>query len=205
MSILALSRAEAEETLDVLCAAFHDYPVMRYVVGHDTPARYDVRLRALITFFLESRLTRGMPVLGVRDDRGALAGVALLVQPEPPAWPPELTECYEGLRTSVGEDAVARLERYADAGQALRPGRTFYFLGMLAVRPDAQGRGVGRRLLEAVAALSARHPASEGVCLDTEDPKNVALYRHMGYEVVGEADVEGGALHTWCMFRPDDA
>jgi len=201
MSVIELSRAHATETLDVLCASFHDYPVMRYVVG-DTD-RYAPRVRTLITFFLESRLTRGMPVLGVRDDGGRLAGVALLVQPSPPPWPPELTACYEALTDGLGADAVARLERYADAGKALRPDRTFYFLGMLAVRPDAQGRGHGRRLLDAVAALSARHPESQGVCLDTEDPKNVDLYRHVGYTVVGEADV-GGGLHTWCMFRPDD-
>lgn len=202
MTVKRLDRQRFDDVVHVLCAAFRDYPVMRYVVGDASD--YDRGVRTLITFFLESRLTRGMPVLGARDDDGRLAGVALLVQPDPPPWPPELTACYEGLADGLGADAVARLESYADAGKALRPDRTFYFLGMLAVRPDAQGRGHGRRLLDAVAALSVRDPRSEGVCLDTEDPKNVDLYRHVGYEVVGEADVEGGKLHTWCMFRPDD-
>jgi ribosomal protein S18 acetylase RimI-like enzyme len=90
-----------------------------------------------------------------------------------------------------------------------------YHLGVLAVHPDRQGKGVGRVLLDALHRLSASDPASTGVSLNTEKTTNVELYRHVGYRVIGEAGLadgapvapesaERGTLHTWCLFRPDD-
>jgi hypothetical protein len=37
------------------------------------------------------------------------------------------------------------------------------------------------------------------VSLTTENPRNVELYRHFGYEVVGQGPV-GPGLQTWGMF-----
>jgi GNAT superfamily N-acetyltransferase len=75
---------------------------------------------------------------------------------------------------------------------------------MLGVRTDAQGKGLGRRLLDRVHTLARDDAHAQGVTLTTEDPKNVALYRHCGYEVVGQARV-APELETWAMFRPDAA
>jgi ribosomal protein S18 acetylase RimI-like enzyme len=72
---------------------------------------------------------------------------------------------------------------------------------MLGVRRNAAGKGIGRLLLDAVQRLSADDPGSQGVSLSTEDARNVSLYRHFGYAVVGEADVE--TMHTWVFYRPD--
>jgi hypothetical protein len=40
------------------------------------------------------------------------------------------------------------------------------------------------------------------VTLSTEDPKNVPVYQHVGYGVVGQARVTDD-LETWFFFRPD--
>jgi hypothetical protein len=61
---------------------------------------------------------------------------------------------------------------------------------------------VSRRLLESVHERSHRDPHSVGVTLTTEDPANVGLYQHFGYEIVGQAVVAPG-LTTWGFFRPD--
>ena len=42
----------------------------------------------------------------------------------------------------------------------------------------------------------------EGVTLTTEDPSNVPLYEHFGYQVVGHARVAPG-LESWGFFRHD--
>jgi hypothetical protein len=44
--------AQIEHAVTVLCDAFHDYPVMRYVLG--PLVDYDYRLRTLIGFFVRS-------------------------------------------------------------------------------------------------------------------------------------------------------
>jgi ribosomal protein S18 acetylase RimI-like enzyme len=72
---------------------------------------------------------------------------------------------------------------------------------MIGVRRAYAGTGLGRRLLESVRRLSEEDPQSAGVSLTTENPRNVELYRHFGYEVVGHASV-GPGLETWGMFLP---
>jgi hypothetical protein len=56
--------------------------------------------------------------------------------------------------------------------------------------------------MEEVHLMSRRRSKSRGVTLTTEDPANVALYEHLGYEVVGHARISP-ELETWGLFRPD--
>jgi predicted N-acetyltransferase YhbS len=53
-------------------------------------------------------------------------------------------------------------------------------VGPLAVAPAAQGKGVGRRLMEAVLA---RAEGAAGVRLTTNSPSALALYASLGFEV----------------------
>jgi GNAT superfamily N-acetyltransferase len=71
---------------------------------------------------------------------------------------------------------------------------------MIGVRGTHQGRGLARRLLEAVHALAAGDAGSRGVSLTTELAKNVPLYEHFGYAVIGHVWVNEG-LETWSMYR----
>ena len=50
--------------------------------------------------------------------------------------------------------------------------------------------------------MSRERADSRGVTLSTESERNVALYRHMGYRVVGQATIAAG-VETWDFFRPD--
>ena len=50
--------------------------------------------------------------------------------------------------------------------------------------------------------MSRERADSHGVTLSTESERNVALYRHLGYRVVGQATIAPG-LETWDFFRPD--
>jgi hypothetical protein len=52
-----------------------------------------------------------------------------------------------------------------------------------------------------VHALSRDDPESGGVSLSTENPRNVALYEHVGYVVRGHAIVSP-ELETWALYRP---
>ena len=56
--------------------------------------------------------------------------------------------------------------------------------------------------MERVHELSRKDPASEGVTLNTEDAGNVSLYQHLGYKLIGQAEVSP-ELKTWCFYRPD--
>ena len=197
LSVQRLSSVHRREVVQVLDDSFRDYPVMRFVLS-DAGERYDAHLTALNDFFCDRRLADGGWVLGVRVD-GELAGVAVLDAPEddPGSDPEGHRRRVLRLVSAIGAGAVERLKIYDAAGDSLTPSGDYHYLGMLGVLERCQGLGIGRQLVEATQELAVASEISTGVCLHTETEKNVPLYEHLGFEVVGQADIAG--LTTWCM------
>jgi GNAT superfamily N-acetyltransferase len=203
--VQSLPHDRAEEAVDALCDSFHDYPVMRFILGAAlNPAEpagkdHDARLRALIGMFVAARVARGAPILAVERD-GLVAGVATLTRPGEPIAPPSTNPQREATWAALGADARARYELLVEAWEERSIPEPQYHLNMIGVRRSHAGQGLGRHLLDAVHEMSERDAVSAGVSLTTEDPKNVALYQHFGYEVVAH-DLVAGKLETWLFFR----
>jgi GNAT superfamily N-acetyltransferase len=196
MKIEYLTEADRDSVVDVLCAAFRDYPFMRYVLKDLSEEAYDEQLSAMIGFFTDARFMRGNPVLGIREG-GGLVAVELTNTPDAIEWPAELHAVFAELEATLGADAWARLEAFERATNTFAPVAPHHFVGMVGTLPGHHGRGYGTALLREVEAMARAHPKSIGVTLTTETAKNVAYYRHLGYEVIGEADVE--EVHTTYM------
>jgi GNAT superfamily N-acetyltransferase len=196
--IVPLGHEHWEQATHALMDAFADYPVLRYVLGDDRDV--ELRLNALVGFFVMARLLRHEPVLGAYDG-SVLSGVALVSFPDRQS-PPELADFREAVWQGLGQAARERYEAFGVACEPFSPTMPHIHLNMIGVRAAARGTGLGRRLLDRVHAISAEHPSSEGVALTTESDSNVALYEHFGYTVLGYARVAPD-LETWGMFRPD--
>ncbi len=195
-----LGREHHAEIVELLTDAFHDYPVMRHVLGDG--GIHAQRLPMLLAMFVAARLFHDQPVFGVRDTAGRLLGVALCTPPEPAP----VSERVEAFRIAtwrvLGQAARQRYQAFVAACNASEPPLpAHHHLNMLGVRRGRQGRGIGRALLEAVQALADADPGSAGVGLTTESEPNLALYAHVGYRVVGHARVSD-TLETWSLFRP---
>ena len=80
--VLHLTKDVASEVVDVLCEAFFDYPVMRYVLGAEAGG-YAERLATLMGFFVGARVLRGEVMLGVGGP-GGLDGAAVMSRPSLP-------------------------------------------------------------------------------------------------------------------------
>lgn len=198
MNVRTLPPESADAVLDTLCDAFHEYPVMRFVLG--TKAGFDARLRTLIGLFVAARVARGDLLLGIPAPDGGLVAAALVNlpgNPTPAAWFEARREAVWG---ELGQDERRRYEAFGNASHAHDPTTPHHHLGMIGVRCTAQGTGLARYLLEAVHVAAAGHPDSRGVSLTTELPRNVPLYEHFGYRVMGHARV-APELETWSMFR----
>jgi ribosomal protein S18 acetylase RimI-like enzyme len=190
----------ADDIIDVLCDGFADYPIMRYVVGEE--GDYQARLRTLIGFFAGNRFLRKDAIIGASVD-GELRGVALCSLPDRVS-PPEMDQLRERTWAALGPEARARYERCVEVWTPIGVAEPNVHLNMIAVPSCYQGQGLGRALLDRVHALSHERDDSRGVTLTTEVEANVALYRHVGYEVVGQGTIAPG-LTTWGMYRPDRA
>jgi ribosomal protein S18 acetylase RimI-like enzyme len=104
------------------------------------------------------------------------------------------------------KDARARffgMMRFIDAShKQLMPGRHWY-LWVLGVAPEAQGRGIGCALLRPILDRAD----AEGVpCyLETDTEPNVAFYRKSGFEVIGEQREPVCDLPIWFLRRESGA
>jgi GNAT superfamily N-acetyltransferase len=189
-----------DEAVDVLCDAFFDYPVMRFVIG-EVGEDYPRRLRLLIGFFTRVRFLRDNLVVGIApEDR--LIAVANIDRPGPLRPSPALEDHRDRVFAELGEPAGRRYEAFAQATGRFPWPAPHYHLGMIGVRREEAGRGYGQRLLEYVQARSLSHPDSKGVSLTTETPKNVPFYERFGYRIVDQARV--GDFQSWGFFRPDE-
>jgi GNAT superfamily N-acetyltransferase len=196
-TVASLTGADEADCVSVLRGAFHDYPVMRYVLG-DAPD-YERRLSTFVRFFVRARLLRSEPIFGVR--KGAeLAGVALVSVPDGSPGPAELSTLREELWRELGPDARLRYAAFTEASRPLIRDVPRIHLNMLGVRPELAGTDLGRPLLERVHRFAREAPGAQGVSLTTEDPENLSLYARFGYEVVGYSPVAEGP-GTWGMFR----
>jgi len=73
------------------------------------------------------------------------------------------------------------------------------YLATLGVDPSVAGRGHGGRILRA--ALAAMRAQGETCVLRTEQPKNVAFYRHAGFTLVDESVIPSSGLRVWVFER----
>ena len=196
-----LTQDRADDAVDVLCEAFHDYPFMRYVIGQGVED-YDHRLRAMVAFFTFARFVGDDLVLGATGEGHRLVGVTTVTRPGPRRRPPELTARRETLWQLLGKEARSRYESYGQACEGFWDAAPHFHANMVGVRRGYAGQGIGRCLLDAVHDASRDDPQSIGVALTTEDPGNVPLYEHLGYRVTGTAQISN-TIRTWGFFRPN--
>jgi GNAT superfamily N-acetyltransferase len=196
-----LSEAQVRHAVAVLCDAFHEYPVMRYVIG-PAGVEYDRHLRTLINFFVMARVWRDEPILAVLNG-GVPVATAILTLPGKRQPPAALAKLREAVWRELGEAARMRYEAFGAATQKFDISQPHYHLNMIGVRRSHLGQGLARQLLDAVHEMSRRDPVSCGVTLTTEDFRNVSFYERFGYETVGHARIDA-KLETWGFFRPNE-
>lgn len=76
-----------------------------------------------------------------------------------------------------------------------------WHLQMLTVLPEHQGKGVGGALVKPILEKAASQ--GEGVCLEAEVEKNVAIYKKWGFEVKAEDKIDSstGTVPIWVMYK----
>jgi GNAT superfamily N-acetyltransferase len=195
MTIRRATTADLRNLCVTAMRAFHDDPVMRWLYPVDEV--YFQPNGAIFTSAMTDWLAHQQP--WCTDDAAALAIWFPPVEPgtsEPdpddsgPPSPPEL---------------LARFELIGPAMAAHKPTEPHWYLQLLATHPDWQRQGLGAELMHVVFAQA--DPEGIPCYLETERPELVAYYRHHGFEVRSEWDVDPDATlgaigpHMWGMFR----
>lgn len=195
MTVRPLGAAETSDAMHLAARAFAEDPLFRYV--YPNPSRR-------VTGFAREHAAyvrhyyRPYGLCEVAEHSGVLAGLALWLPPgaEPPAWRDLMT--LPTLARTVGLRRLWTVMRAYRAFDDALPTPPYWYLGLLAVAPEAQGRGVGSALVRAGLARADRDGVP--VFLETGTRDNVAFYQRLGFEVTDEIDVPGGPMH-WGMRR----
>ena len=176
--------------------AFHDDPVMRWLYPDDED--YFQPNGAVFAPAMTNWIANQQP--WCTDDGAGLA-----------IWfPPIERGAVEPDWIDVGPPPTPeRLKRFELIGpvmEANKPSEAHWYLQLLATHPDWQRQGFGALLMDVV---FERADADGVPCyLETERPELVAYYRHHGFEVRSEWDIDPDAVlgevgpHMWGMLRP---
>ena len=89
---------------------------------------------------------------------------------------------------------------YANALHRKLVSEPHWYLAVLAVGPEHQGQEQGSELLRA--GLLRVDAESRPCYLETQNPRNIALYERHGFEVVEQTRVPSTPIDHWCMLRP---
>ena len=184
------------EASAVLARAFLDNPATLALIPYAPERRLGV-LRRVMRGFIEGTLIDGDAMAFVDD--GRVAGVALAFGPgsyplgvRGRAWL-AYGPLLGGPRTALG---YALADRYLSKMHFVE---SHWYLFVLGVDPELQGRGIGGRLL----GWLAERAGTDGVpCyLETDKASSVRLYERHGFRVVVEDTHARTGIHFWTMLR----
>ncbi len=198
-----LHAGDRADFIAVMAEAFEADPLFLTAFGARGESGWERKVASFLSFMFDmNRLMRGTPrglFVG-----GRLSACALL---EPPSSRPAaaIGTLASALRfvpvaCTLPTHATTFLNNYTRRTRAAVPLSPHGYLVMVGVRPEAQGQGFGRRLVEDAIARTRTDPRATGIALDTENEANVRLYQRWGFHRTASLDL--GAVHAHCMFLP---
>lgn len=187
--------ADASAVAQDLSAAFASDPVFNWFLRDD--ARHESARQKLFNLLI------GMGLADGEVFRPATGGAASIWLPSESLGPTPFLQELRVLPTILQATGFSRLSRMSamraimDEHHPKTPPHAY--LWFLGVRPEAQGLGVGSRLLaHGLARVDAKGlPAY----LESSNPANVPLYRRYGFEVVEVLKARPDAPEMWAMWR----
>lgn len=197
--IRLLDRGYAREARSLLYHAYRHEPTFGYLLESDRPG-FDQRVRATVRELVNQHFLDEHPAIGLLiEDR--LVGIALIA---PPVRRLGVTESW-GWRLrmllTTGFRCTQRFLAYHESIQACLPLGPYHLLPLLGVHPQFQGRQLGVELLDALHQWCAEDASSQGVVLDTGNPRYVEFYLRLGYEEIGQVAL--GPVLQRVFFHPN--
>ncbi len=191
-----LTAPQQRAAAEALGAAFFQDPLMSYVFPN--AATREKNLRKLFEPVIRCTLRYG----GVEFAPGG-EGVLLWISGArlPLTAPMIVRSGLIWMPLKVGVPAFKRLqdhEAFCDREIKRSAPRDFAYLWVVGVHPRASGKGIGKQIIQA--ALSAMRRGGHSTCrLRTDNPKNVPLYEHLGFNQIQTGRVPESELPYWVL------
>jgi ribosomal protein S18 acetylase RimI-like enzyme len=197
VEVAPLAEEHVEAAASALARAFQPSPMFGYLFPNADERAH--RSPGVFVQLLRYARRIGWVYAPVGAPRGAVLGWPMPVDETALADTPE--DRLAAMPDLMGEEAFARflaMITHVDAHQERLVPLPYWYLTVLGVDPDAQRQGLGSDLVRQCQAQAAAMGLS--ICLWTDAPQNVAFYRGLGMEVVGDGVFLEGDLAYW-IFR----
>lgn len=199
--VAPLAPVEVAEAIDLLARSFRDNPLNRAVVGTSAHRRMRANSHGMrATFSATAGHSRRLAIRSPREKGETQPIIAALLGFGPGSYPAPLPSAREQLLCLLGQGwrVMRRWSRVHEELSEIHPPARHCYLGLLGVRVDRQGQGLGAELLDAW--LSEVDSLGLPAYLETDRERNVAFYSRAGFEVSATLSVLG--VDIWCMRRP---
>jgi len=185
--------------LDVLARAFRDNPMNIEIHGPNPNRRVRANRAGLCALVLDSQNKAAVRVI---KHENQVVGGFVATPPGHRGLPRPSLSRQIGCFWHQGARAMLRWGEVSRGLARSRPDLAHWYLAVLGVDPEYQGRGLGGRLLEALFKLVGGGPTP--LYLESDRPESVRFYRGRGFEKRAERVVHG--VSCWCLGRgfPDE-
>ena len=192
---LPLVRRATTEDLDatsqLLARAFLRDPLMRWLIPSD--ATWNRRGHRYFRLLLARGLEHGE--VFVTEDRSGAA----IVRPPVFSEPRGIDRMVQGLRIlGLLRARAPRSRRLAARLRHAHPAEPHWFVSTVGVDADHRGRGIASSLLRPV--LERCDAAGVPCAMESSNPDNTPLFRHLGFEVTERIDLDPGP-EVRCMTK----
>jgi GNAT superfamily N-acetyltransferase len=203
MIIREIQRNEINAVVELETQAFSDYDYFTYFFP-DAKERQRVQ-KALIRCEYRTNLHHSCCLAAEEDGK-----IVATVQLNPPTYrrPSDLSYILHGWYSvylaGQRKNIDAWLAMNKEAGEPCHAFGTqeegVWYLGALTVSPKVQGTGIGTRFLDGIEDY-VRKAGGKWLTLYTNSEKNIAFYRHRGFEVFDERtlDTPNGPMKNWSV------
>jgi uncharacterized protein YhfF/GNAT superfamily N-acetyltransferase len=182
--------AEIPFLAGVLARAFRTDPMVRWPLISDD----DVPRRIRATFEATDTLFAGEGWMHTVADS---LGVMSLLPPGSAEREAALAAEMQPRIAALSPDGGARYERFWAWIWDQVPDEPHWMLDQLAVEPAAQGRGIGRALMNH--AIGTATTDGLPLVLETGVKANLDVYRHIGFRVISDGDAPDDGPHIWFL------
>lgn len=163
----------------------------------------DVRRSVLVSRMqdsIETAMSHDAVFVATDEETGKILGVAIWGAPGsyPPVDEGDETPSY---LHDVDPEIAEGLQAYDDNCYTHFPDEPVWYLKLLGVDPEGQGKGIGSTLLHE--SLKTLDEDGLPAYLETGTERNVRFYKRFGFEVrKAEVQLAPGSTPHWTMIRP---
>ena len=185
-----LTKSDADKYADCCAQAYRPYPLTDWMLDKyvPTPKFADVWRTNFLCTFNDSITIADSPECNA---------VAVWMPPGYTAFGTFKYLCCGGWRFATCLPRMFGYENYAKHMKSRLIGDKCWYLNNLAARPEWQGRGLASRLVGPFLTLCDETNTS--AFLETHSEKNVIMYEHFGFRIIGTGIIPGTNIKHYAM------